>query len=385
MKAIMSLEPPERRLGLAAHDFEMAMGAPSVFLTRAMRSGDAPAVASRWLQRIEALIGEEETKGLKAKGGSWLDWTRALNGEPGSAEPAPRPRPAPKSAGRPKAYSVTDIETLIRDPYAVYARKVLRIASLEPLVAEYGPRERGSLIHEVLEHAVRDGFDPKADTIQAELVRIADTIIADWEIPADIVALWRPRIVATLAEFLEWEASRDYDIARRMPETVSYPVPVENTGVTLHARADRIDILRGGMGTIVDYKTGSTPSAKQAHILISPQLPLEAALMQRGGFAEAGARKASDLIYLRLKADGSLDDESILEATVDRVKSIKSAPQLAVEAWEKLVALVRYYGEEKNGFISRRMPFKESEEGDYDHLARVREWTSASENGGGGE
>lgn len=381
MKAIMSLEPPERRLGLAAHDFEMAMGTPRVFLTRAVRSGEAPAVASRWLQRIEAFAGEEEAKDLRTKGIRWLEWTRALNGASVPSKPALRPRPAPKLADRPKAYSVTDIETLIRDPYAVYARKVLRIAPLEPLVAEYGPRERGSLMHEVLEHAVRDGFDPKADRVQAELARIADAIIADWEIPADIVALWRPRIVTTLAEFLEWEASRDYDIARRLPETVSYPVPIENTGITLHARADRIDILRGGMGTIIDYKTGSTPSAKQAHILLSPQLPLEAALMQRGGFAEAGARQASDLIYLRLKADGTLDDESILEATVDRVKSIKSAPQLAAEAWQKLVALIRHYSDENNGFVSRRLPFREADEGDYDHLARVREWTSAREGG----
>ncbi len=383
MKAVMNLEPPERRLGLAAHDFEMAMGMPRVVLTRAARSGDAPAIASRWLQRLEAFVGKDETGRLKAQGRRWLDWTRALNGTPGTADPAPRPRPKPPLDKRPKRYSVTDIETLIRDPYAVHARKVMRIAPLEPLIAEYGPRERGSLIHEVLEHAVRGGLDPNAPGIRGQLIAIADALVTEWEIPADIVALWRPRIVATLAEFLAWEAGRDYDVAQRIPETKSAHVPIEDTGVTLSARADRIDILRGGMATVIDYKTGVSPSAKQAHILLSPQLPLEGALMERGGFAEAGAREPSDLVYLRLKADGSLKDESILEATVDRVKSVKCASQLAGEAWEKLVALVRFYNDEANGFVSRRMPFKEGEEGDFDHLARVREWTSAKDNEGG--
>src|SRR5690606_18249953 len=59
MKANLELEPPERRTGQAAHDFVMAMGAPKVVLTRAARAGDAPAIASRWLQRIKTFAGKE--------------------------------------------------------------------------------------------------------------------------------------------------------------------------------------------------------------------------------------------------------------------------------------------------------------------------------------
>ena len=60
-------------------------------------------------------------------------------------------------------------------------------------------------------------------------------------------------------------------------------------------------------------------------------------------------------------------------------KPFTTADELAGEAWEKLVALMRHFADPATGFLSRRMPFREGESGDYDHLARVREWASASE------
>src|SRR5690606_7502215 len=126
MKGELSLLPPERRIGLAAHDFTMAMGTPRVILSRSARAGNAPAVASRWLQRLVACAGPEQADAMKLRGQKYLDWAAALAAT-GSEEFAPRPNPEPPLEARPKRFSVTEVETLRRDPYAIYARKILKL------------------------------------------------------------------------------------------------------------------------------------------------------------------------------------------------------------------------------------------------------------------
>lgn len=101
---------------------------------------------------------------------------------------------------------------------------------------------------------------------------------------------------------------------------------MEGLGITLSGRADRIDLMRNGTAEIIDYKTGSTPSPRQAHVLLSPQLALEAALLVRGAFRELGSVRASDLTYVRLKAGGEVKPESILK--IGRPPSEKTAPAL---------------------------------------------------------
>ncbi len=58
MRHELGLDLPERRIGLSAHDFAQALGAPEVILTRAAKQGGAPTVASRFVQRLAAVAGE---------------------------------------------------------------------------------------------------------------------------------------------------------------------------------------------------------------------------------------------------------------------------------------------------------------------------------------
>lgn len=177
-------------------------------------------------------------------------------------------------------------------------------------------------------------------------------------------------------------------LAERHPEIASKKIPVEASGVTLSGRADRVDLMRDGTVEIIDYKTGSTPSRKQAHVLLSPQLALEAALLARGAFHEVGARQASDLLYVRLRPNGRVDPESILKVGTAASKSEKTAPELGVLAWLRLNELLVAYHDPQKGYLSRALPFKESDlTGDYDHLARVLEWSAggADDGGEGGE
>ncbi|RWC53174.1 MAG: double-strand break repair protein AddB, partial [Mesorhizobium sp.] len=375
MKTGIDLEPPERRIGLAAHDFQMAMGAKKVVLTRAARSGDAPAVPSRWLQRMLTFIGKEHAAAPMRRGAALLSWARALDaGE--RLDFAPRPQPRPPLATRPQHFSVTEIETLRRDPYAVYARRILGLVPLDPVIRDPGAAERGTLFHAILHLFSRRVADPRAPDALQSLVEAGRACFAEAALPADIEAVWWPRFEKLAANIIQWERQRAPDVTSRHAEERAERTVVGRTGVTLSGRADRIDLLAGGMADILDYKTGSSPSKAQAHTLLSPQLALEGALLRRGAFKELGIREPSQLAFVRLKANGDVDPESILEYN----RKLRTANELSEDAWARLEKLLFHYADPTTGYLSRALPFREGEvDGDYDHLARVLEWSAGGE------
>lgn len=376
MKGELSLLPPERRIGLAAHDFMMAMGAPRVVLTRAARSGNAPAVGSRWLQRLVACAGQDQASAMRQRGRRFIDWAHML----GSAdnEPfAPRPNPQPPLDARPKKLSVTEVETLRRDPYAIYARKVLKLQALEPLIRDPGAAERGTLFHAALDAFVRSGVDPVEPGALDKLLEAGRQAFVEAALPLDVHTVWWPRFEATAHGILGWERGRAGKARARHAEVAAFPIEIGTSGVMLSGRADRIDILDDGTAEIIDYKTGSPPSTKQVHHMIAPQLPLEAALLWRGAFEGLGPVKPGDLTYVRLLSDGTVAPVSVLKSGRS---SEKSATELAQEAWERLEKLVAFYASPGSGYLSRALPFKEGDmEGEYDHLARVLEWSSGGD------
>jgi len=381
MKSDLALEPPERRIGLSAHDFMMAMGAPEVILSRASRAGEAPAVASRWLQRLTACIGEEAANELRHRGERFIAWTHHL--EAAGREPfVKRPEPKPPIEARPTHFSVTEVETLRRDPYAIYARRILGLYPLDPLIRDPGAAERGNLFHDILEHFIATSRDPAGPEALGELLQAGRDLFAEAALPADVEAVWWPRFERTAGEFIRWESERARHVAARHVEVVAGKVVVQGEK-TLSGRADRIDIRTDGSAEIIDYKTGSYPSTTQAYRLLAPQLPLEAALLARGAFFELGAPEAEDLLYVRLKAKGEVKGDSVLS-----VKGAdKTAAALAEESWQHLQRLLAYYDNPDHGYLSRALPFKESDtEGYYDHLARVLEWSAGGDdaNGDGG-
>ena len=381
MKTGIDLEPPERRIGLAAHDFVMAMGAERLVLTRAARAGDAPAVPSRWLQRLTTLVGEAPTTAMRARGDRYLQWARQLDVAP-DVPFVERPYPVPPIDVRPTSFSVTEIETLRRDPYAVYARRILDLKPLDPLVRDPGAAERGTLFHEILHRFTVSGIDPSSDAALASLGDIARAEFDALALPVDVEAVWWPRFVAMAPHVLAFEKERAPGIRSRHAEDRAKPTSIGATGVTLSGYADRIDLRGGGLADILDYKTGSTPSKGQAHTLLSPQLALEGALLKRGAFAGAGKAEPADLLYVRLKPDGQVVPDSILEFK----REVRLASDLSEEAWARLEKLVAHYQRPSTGYLSRALPFREGDtDGDYDHLARVLEWSAGADEAGGGE
>ena len=314
---------PERRIGLSAHDFQQAAAAREVWLTRSVRSDDAETVVSRWLNRLQnLLLGLPEQGGMtalsdmRARGSEWLDLARLLE-EPGHTTPAPRPAPCPPVAARPHRLSVTEIKRLIRDPYAIYAKHVLNLRPLDPLMKAPDALLRGIVLHEVLETFIKQTqTDTKACT-KERLMEITVSILAEKVPWAEARATW----LARLERVADWFV--DGEFARRM---LADPVDFEaeskaelaSLNFILTAKADRIDRDRNGNLHIYDYKTGAPPSRDQ-QTYYDKQLLLEAAMAERAGFGDLEPASVARAVFIGLGSGGKEADAPLETEPPDQV------------------------------------------------------------------
>jgi ATP-dependent helicase/nuclease subunit B len=381
MKVEIGLEPPERRIGQLGHDLQMAAGTPKLVLTRALRNGTAPTVASRWLQRLIAVGGPVLAADLRARGKDFIDWANQIDKGP-SVPNATRPAPRPPADLQPRKYSFSQIGRLRRDPYAIYARHILRLDPIAPFNLDPGPAERGSLYHRIVDRFVREEATGEPHTLVARILNEEFDAVA---LPAHIDAVWRPRFAGVARVFVEWHRKRAADIRESLTE-VPASLDLGVAGIRLTGIADRIDILPDGSADILDYKTGSTPSLKVARALLDPQLALEAAALKRGAFRGPGIREPANLLYVRLKPGERFKAEQVNNEHAKSANTTpKSAADLAEESLAELEKLLAGLIEGRYGFASRLIPEQERDYGgEYDHLARVAEWSSA-ENTGEGE
>ncbi len=362
MRETLGLEQPERSIGLAAHDFTGLAARGAVLLTRAAKAEGAPTIASRWLQRMTQLTGG---LGLEIAAGTFSEAARRLS-DIGPTTPLRPPAPTPPVKTRPRKLSVTEIETWLRDPYAIYARHVLKLRPLDPLDAPIGPLERGTALHRALEHYKRRFPGPPLDDAVAQLMAIADRVFEDLAIPRAALSVWRPRFENAARWFVEFERTRADGIARSVLEVRGARVFAAPGGdFTLSGVADRIDLLNDGNAAILDYKTGRPPSTPQVRELLAPQLPLEGAILAEGGFPGLSKLAAEELLYLHIS--GGVEG--------GRVQPIPDVPELIAKAVAQLVVRIAWFDNAATPYRSRVRPFSVSSEGDYDHLARVREWS----------
>ena len=366
----LGMPSPERRTGLAAHDFQQLMASREVILSRSGRVNKAPTVASRWIQRLSALLGNELSKTLKMRGDVYLRLADMMDEAEERSPRQARPAPTPPVKNRPNELPVTDIETWIRDPYALYAKRVLKLSPLDPLEREPDALLKGTLYHKIMEVYVLDGGpDLPVDERYEFLNAIANRLIEEENLADEIAKLWKLRFGQIADAYLAWEVSyqETYGPHKILTE-IKGSIDIVDDGFTLTARADRIDIMADNRSHLFDYKTGSSPSPAQARSL-SPQLALEALIVQEGGYPNVEAQMVADMRYLRLKVKEKIGAENI-EGKNDTLESI------ILKASMNLNAIVAAYRDPDQGYVSRHAPFKDGEMGgDYDHLARVREWS----------
>ncbi|WP_413154239.1 double-strand break repair protein AddB [Bartonella sp. cb54] len=380
MKMMLTLEPPEQRIGLSAHDFQWAMGMDKVVMSRAKRVNHAPSIPSRWLQRLETVIGKQVWEQICARGEILLHWAKALDNT-NIIACATRPCPVPPLNMRPRHFSVTEITTLRYDPYAIYAKKILRLKPLKALIHDPCAAERGTLYHAILATFCTQIKNPNAVNALDALLKIGRQEFDKLNLTPDIETIWWTIFENFAPFFIQWE--RSLGSRERYAEVASQKVPIGTTGVTLSGRADRIDALPNKMVEILDFKTGTPPSSKQVRNLLFPQLALETALLMQGAFKDFQDFTPSNLLYIPLNKKGEIKPQSILSNKKEENKQnteqdSKDAINLGKKAWKHLIALMDYYQNPQQGYLSHAVPFKTTYESDYDHLARLWEWSSDS-------
>lgn len=358
---------PERRIGLSAHDFQQAIAAPEVWLTRAIRSEEAETVPSRWLNRLQNLMnglpdgqGKTALKAMRERGQYWTGQVRAIEAFDRVA-PAPRPSPRPPVIARPHALSVTEIKRLIRDPYAIYAKHTLRLRPIDPLVQSPDAPVRGIIVHKIMELFIKSVRDDPDRLNRDHLIKITQEVLTN-EVPWPAARLmWQARVERIADWFVKNEQERQKFATPMLFEEAAKGVhEFKDLGFRLKGFADRIDRTEFGDVLIYDYKTGNPPSAKEQKFF-DKQLLLEAAMIEEGGFENVGVATVANAVFIGLGSSprevaAPLDDE----------------PPAAVLAG--LHTLIETYLSAQQGFTARRLVKTEDIAGDYDQLARFGEW-----------
>ncbi|MCA2011831.1 double-strand break repair protein AddB [Cereibacter sphaeroides] len=358
---------PERQVGLSAHDFQQAIGAKRVVLSRARRDAEAETVPSRWLNRLTNLIaglkdqgGEAALKGMRARGDHWLTLAASLEADlravpEASSRRNPRPAPAPPADARVDELPVTRIEKLIRDPYHIYAERILKLRPLDPLAPEADARLRGTVLHRVPEDYVRD-HPPGSAPDLPDFFAIAERVLAEacpWEATRQH---WRARLDRVAQEFVTWNAGLTGEPVLREEKgglTLSDP-PFRLTG-----QPDRIDRLPDGRLQIYDYKTGSLPSPKQIEYF-NIQLILLAMMARENAFG-IGAGEVALAEYVGLGSKFARRESP-------------TAPDVLDDHRARLLKLIDTYRDPDQGFTAMRAVDVEGRAGDYDALSRRGEW-----------
>ncbi len=371
MRLTLGLDLPERRIGLSAHDFAQFVNAREVVLSRAAKIGGAPSLPSRFIQRLAALAGGG-WKDVVARGDRYLSWARQLD-RPARVAAAAQPAPTPPRAARPKSLSVTEIEDWLRDPYTIYAKHVLRLRALDPVDTEPGAAERGSIIHAaVAEFTQRYAQALPPDPVGV-LIALGEPRFAALEDFPEARAFWWPRFKRIAHWFARWEAERRANIAALAAERRGeIPIALRDGTFKLRGIADRIELCKDGRYTILDYKTGAARTEKQVRTGLAPQLTLEAAMLRSGGFdGIAAGSSIAELLYVQLRGgDPAGEDKPIQfkDGTPD---------SQADRALIKLGELAQRFDDDQTPYRSLVHPMWRTHYGDYDHLARVKEWSSS--------
>ena len=352
IRANLDLPGLEFRIGLSAHDFASALGAPQVLVTRARRDSRSPTVASRLWLRLQAMTG-----GLVRN--TRLERLALSLDDPGRPEPADRPAPRPSREQRPDKISVTAVDRLNADPFAFYAQQILGLQQLEPADADHSAKWKGIAVHKVFEEWLRDD-----DCDPDKLVARARALLSGATIHPMLRALWQPRLM----EAIRWieERERENQALGRRPAAAERKGEATINDVLLYGKADRIDRFEVGGIAIVDYKTGKAPSQTAVDEGFSLQLGLLGLIAEHGGFEGISGRSRAHEYWSLSKYRGEFG------------RCVRPDKKMGPE--EFLDHARRHFREAARKWLTGDEPFTAklnpayAPYRDYDQLMRLEEW-----------
>lgn len=376
MRTRVGLPSPEEIVGQAAHDFLSACcAAPSVVLSCPTRRDNAPAVPARWLTRLDMfLAGRDQQLPVHPA----VAWALAMDQPARGPSPVKPPRPTPPVHLRPRKLSVTEIETWLRDPYAIHARHILRLRALKPLEQPTDVADYGTLVHDGMRRFLAKhvaAWPPDAGT---ELRLAMNQALGEARLRQALQAWWAPR----LERIADWVAAEE---ARRRAARVPVMIATETSGaIELHrpggafrltGRADRIERYHDGALAILDYKTGKPPSQKAVKDGLAPQLLLEAVMGTEGGFGPELQGITDELVYWHLS--GGIDPGEA--APLFKKPASGSIADAAREAYDALCNLIDAFDQPDRAYLSRPQPDQAMRFPEYEQLARVAEWSAVGD------
>lgn len=387
MRIKIGIPLPDAEVGRSAYDFmSICCSVPEVVLSSPLRRDNAPVVQSRWITRLKAwLTGRNSFVPAHPA----LGWSKVLDQPTGSPTPITYPKPSPPLSLRPKSMSITDVEYWLKDPYEIYAKKVLKLRKIPGLDEDRSASIFGNMVHDGLNQAytkLNTTWDKQI--IETSLLKVLEE---RRDVLPSMRQWWRARVIR-IAEWVFQEEQKRRTAGNfkwaYLEQQGEYNLSTqEGLTFTIRGIADRIDLNCDGTVEIFDYKTGNVPSAISVKQGLSPQLPLEAIMVSKGAFGEALLdTKLLELYYWQLKGDGEPGKEMRLGKSLSTKANPCDITELAEHYWERLKNLIIAYENEQQPYLSRPRPYlvKSFLTGiprfaDYAHLARVLEWGSVGE------
>lgn len=355
----------EFRIGLSAHDLAAALGAPEVVLSWARRDEAGPVIPSRFVLRVQAMLGSELAKAHFEQAA--LAAARAID-RAAPAPPCPRPRPEPSAEQRLVEISATALDRLRGDPYQFYASAILRLGALDPLDSAPSAAWKGTAVHEILDRW------HKAGAARGALLPLAHAVLDEMSAHPLMRSLWQPRLLKAL-EWVEDEVLREGGEGRAVLGT-EIKGGMTFDGIQVHGRADRIDKLADGSLAVVDYKTGKPPTPRMVEEGFALQLGLIGLIARDGGF-DGVAGEPERFEYWSLSKRPRGQDFGYVEEPI-----LEGAKKRGVPRDEFLERTEVFLGDAIRRWIKGTEPFTARLNpdypgyADYDQLMRLDEWQS---------
>ncbi len=327
----IGLPSADRKVSLQSLDFMNLSCGGCVYWVRSIMSGGVPTTESRLLSRVRARRGAFDT----VAAADILSAVRQMDVH--ASNPLDYTPPAPAALKR--DIYVTQLEKLIHNPYVYYVEQVLRLEKRNDYWVGVDARSFGTLIHATIQNA-RDFSDARAlyndmdNRARIELKSERGILYQFWTHRFAEIA---PVISARFSELLQTRGMGNPEI--RGAVTIA--------GRRICAKADRV-----WDGLVMDVKTGAAPEKRALERGEKLQLPIEAFILQSGGFGIRTTEKSSapEMEFLQLKKSSV---KSIVYDAATTQNMIDAAIARAVDVIEKYsVDGARYEYNPRDGFFA---------------------------------
>jgi ATP-dependent helicase/nuclease subunit B len=335
----------ERRFKALQNVVQYSLSWPVCFATRPCLENDSPSEASSFW--IQLNTGQALERGAEYHSAleSYVHLAAPIKMEPSCIT-------ATHALPRLTALSISDVENLMRDPYRVAAKVLLGLKPLDFEQNPLSPAEQGTTIHRILQALIQEGFHKQPDVFAFKnKVRRA---LEKAEKGLYRHAFWWPRISHII------DAVHNHALKLNPADIwCEYTLEAPLEGLTLKGVLDRIDFDGEGTGSIIDYKTGVLPSRSDVQLGFSPQIYLQAYVLEQSGVG------INQIALWQLKGK---PEEPIKPLAFEW-------PGEARDVFEKgLCDLVRYMSGEGALFLACPDPSKMPTYNPYAHLERLDEW-----------